>query len=283
MTFSKPLRITIVRILENYSDFNGWNNEENFSFCQSENILKTFLGKEQLEAFNEEGKRIPADFRNVIISSYPSEFVDALEAWFETKPQRADECENELNDAFSMHNSPWRFVNGEVILVDSDYLHTEVQVKTLSLLKSATAYGALEEFQEALQDLQSGETKDAVFKAHKSVESAMKIVLETDEHLTFGRLLSALIKSGIIPDYYDNFLNHFEQLMLGVAKERNNPGRAHGQGVQVLEVDRYLAEFTINLAGTFILFIIQRWTDNRKIQQTQTEIPPFPESNDIPF
>jgi len=282
LSFPKNLRMTVVRILEQYSDWGGWNNEENFTFDQAEEILKTFWGKEEILAFDENDTRKPASFRRLILSGYPSEVIDAIEAWFVAEPKSTDACEKDLNDAFAMNRSPWRFVNGEAILVDSEYLHAEVQAKTLRLLKSGQAFGALQEFQEAIQDLQAGETKDAIVKAHKSVESVMKVALETEAHLTFGRLLSDLIKSSIIPDYYEEFFKHFEKLALGVVKERNRPGRGHGQGTQITSVSRSLAEFAINLAGSINLFIIQRWLETRKKQEAQEEHSIL-DDDEIPF
>jgi len=281
LSFPKSLRTTIARLLEQYSDWGGWNGEENFTFDQAEEILKTFWGKEEILAFDEDNTRIPADFKQLILSGYPSEVVDAIEAWFAAEPKSTNACEKDLNDAFAMNRSPWRFVNGEAILVDSEYLHAEVQAKTLRLLKSGRAFGALQEFQEAIQDLQAGETKDAIIKAHKSVESVMKVALETKEHLTFGRLLSDLIKSSIIPDYYEEFFKHFEKLALGAVKERNRPGRGHGQGPEITSVSRSLAEFAINLAGSINLFIIQRWLETREQEKYQEEHLNL--DDDIPF
>ena len=271
LSFPKSLRTTIARLLEQYSDWGGWNGEENFTFDQAEEILKTFWGKKEILAFDEDNTRIPADFKQLILSGYPSEVVDAIEAWFAAEPKSTNACEKDLNDAFTMNRSPWRFVNGEAILVDSEYLHAEVQAKTLRLLKSGRAFGALQEFQEAIQDLQAGETKDAIIKAHKSVESVMKVALETKEHLTFGRLLSDLIKSSIIPDYYEEFFKHFEKLAIGAVKERNRPGRGHGQGPEITSVSRSLAEFAINLAGSINLFIIQRWLETREQEKYREE------------
>jgi len=166
------------------------------------------------------------------------------------------------------------------MLLDSDYLHAEVQARTVRLLKQGGASGALDEFQEALRDLQTGETKDAVVKAHKSVESVMKTALETQDHLTFGKLLEQLIKSGLIPSYYEEFLVHFEKLALGAVKERNRPGTAHRQGAAAIEVPRSLAEFAINLSGSINLFIIERWLELKREVSTPIQVPA---DDDIPF
>ena len=187
-------------------------------------------------------------------------------------PNNASECERDLNDCLTMNHSRWRIVDGHAMLVDSEYLHTEVRARTLCLLKEGRAIGALEEFQEAIQDLQTGETKDAVVKAHKSIESVMKTVLDTSEHMTFGKLLDQLIKSGLIPAYYQEFLIHFEKLALGAVKERNRPGTGHGQGNISVDVPRSLAEFVINLAGSVNLFIIERWLESKSPTKSLSDI-----------
>lgn len=284
VTFSKSLRVSILRTLEMYSDCGGYDSQENFTFELAEEILKTFYGKLKLESFDQEGKRIPASLSGVILSGYPSEVIDSIEAWFAQEPKRNTLCEKELNEILTMNRSQWRFVHGEAILVDSEYLHEEVQARTLRLLKESRAFGALEEFQDAIRDLQSGETKDAVIKAHKSVESVMKSVLKIDEHKTFGHLLSMLIKSGIIPLYYEEFLQHFEKLALGAVKERNLPARGHGQGAEIVKVPKSLAEFAINLAGTINLFIIQQWLEIKNTSQSDGNISDFESTTEeIPF
>jgi hypothetical protein len=281
LTFSQTVRVSIGRILNRFSDWGRFNREYNETFSLAEEALKTFYGCESLYAFDDSNEHVPAHFGRVVVKGYPSEVLDAIEAWFDQKPRQADECESELNDLFSMNQSPWRFVNGEAILVDSAYLYQEVQAKTVRLLKEGHAFGALEEFQSAIQDLQAGEPKDAIVKAHKSVESVMKVAVQTGEHLTFGQLLSQLISSGIVPEYYEEFLKHFEKVALGAVKERNLPARGHGQGATVVEVPRSLAEFAVNLAGSINLFIIQCWLDHGRAKGKQDSEEQAPE--DVPF
>jgi hypothetical protein len=264
VSFTKPLRTSIVRILSKFSVWGGWNEGENFTFDRAVESLLTFYGKEQLEAFDDKDKRVPTCFEGFVKGGYPSEVLDAIEAWFDQSPNQGSECERELNECLTMNLSAWRIVAGQAMLIDSEYLHAEVRIKTLKLLREDDATGALEEFQDAISDLQAGETKDAVVKAHKSIESVMKTALGTSEHLTFGKLLEQLLKCGLIPTYYEEFLVHFEKLALGAVKERNRPGTGHGQGNVTVDVPRSLAEFVVNLAGSINLFIIERWLESRK-------------------
>jgi len=271
-SFTTKCRTSIERILDNYSehglyffDDGGQDYNANITYYKIEETLKTFYGERVLRAFNPENKLAEASLSQVIINGYPSQVLDVIEAWFYHKPERLRECETELNDVLAIHDSPWRIINGEVILVDSEYLYREVQVKTINLLRENDIPGALEEYQGAISDLTSGETKDAVIKAHKSVESVMKAVLNTEEHHTFGKLLNELIKSQIIPEYYEEFLKHFEKLALGIVKERNLPARGHGQGRHSETVSPSLAEFAVNLAGSINIFITKHWIESRQV------------------
>ena len=286
-SFSVRCRVSIERVLDDHSEHGNYidergkqYNDANITYLEAEEDLKTFYGTNTLYAYDDDNKRARASFSDFIRGGYPQEVLDAIEAWFYKNPKKARECEKELNDIFSIHSSLWRVVNGEAVLVDSDYLYQEVRAKAISLLSEGKAYGALEEFQDAIDDLTSGDTKDAVIKAHKSVESTMKTILGTSEHLTFGQLLKKLIKSDIIPEYYENFLKHFEQVALGAVKERNLPGRGHGQGQITTDVPRSLAEFAVNLAGSINVFIIKHGIE---VQSESANEEDELEPDDIPF
>ncbi len=265
LSFSVKCRTSIDRILKQHSDLGGTYGEENLTFDYMDSKLKTFYGVDKLMAFGENNKRVPATMSEVIISGYPLEVLDIIEAWFDENPKRSRDCEKELNDIFFIHNSPWRVINGLAVLVDSEYLNSEVRAKSIRLLDECEIQGALEEYQDAINDLVSNNTKDAIVNAHKSVESVMKAVLETDKPYTFGKLLEILIQSGIIPEYYNEFLQHFEKIALGVVKERNLPARGHGQGKKPTEVSPSLAEFTVNLAGAINVFIIKHWIEIKEL------------------
>jgi len=274
------LRVAIRRVLNQYSRWEGYDSEENITFYKTAETLRTFYGEEQLVAYDNEGKLVPTDIDGLINSGFPGRVFDLIEAWCDhSEASKARDCEKELNSLFEIYNSPWRIVNATIFLVDSEYLHSEVLAKTQYLLKEHSAFGALEEFQQAVSYLMSGQTKEAIINAHKSVESVMKTCLETDEHFTFGKLLEEIIRSGIIPSYYDEFLMNFEKLALGAVKERNLPARGHGQGAEPTQVPKSLAEFAVHLAGAINLFILRRWIElrpsDKKIEEESDDEVPF--------
>ena len=278
---SRKLRTAIRRTLNEYSTWGGYDQEENLTFEEVESLLKTFYGLDNLIAYDENGDLVPSNLYEVIETGAPARVLDIIEACSE-KINQQTECEQELNSLFEIHNSPWRVVNATVVLIDSEYLHNEVIAKTQNLLQENSVFGALEEFTKAVSCLTESNTKDAVVYAHKSVESVMKTCLETKKHLTFGKLLEKLIKSGLIPEYYEEFLVHFEKLALGAVKERNLPGRGHGQGQEPTEVPKCLSEFAVHLAGTINLFILRRWIESRP-EKAQPERPEFPDDDEVPF
>lgn len=276
----QKLRVAIRRTLSGFSTWGGYDNEENITFDEVVSELMTYYGEEHLYAYNKKGELVPSSLDGVIESGYPSVVIDVIEAFCERIDGQV-KCEKELNSLFEIHNSPWRVVNATVVLIDSDYLHNEVIAKTQNLLRENSVPGALEEFTKASSFLTEGNTKDAVVYAHKSVESVMKICLETNKHLTFGKLLETLIKSEFIPEYYEEFFVHFEKLTLGAVKERNLPGRGHGQGKEPTEVPKCLAEFVVHLAGTINLFLLKIWIESRPVEE-EVEEPPF-EDDGVPF
>ena len=279
LTLPYSCRIAIERVLSDKSEYGTWVDNRgqeywdvNINYAVAEDCLKTFYGLEKLQAFNTDNERSDASFREVILNGYPSEVLDAIEAWFDSKPSLTMECEKEINDVLFIHNSAWRFINGNAVLIESEYHQREIHAKVVELLQVNEAYGALEEFQEAVNDLASFETKDAVINAHKSVESTMKVVLGAEsEKLRFGQLIRQLIDSDVIPEYYEDFFKNFEQLLLAMGKERNLPGRGHGQGSQATEVNKTLAEFAVNLAGSINLFLLRHLTSNEQVKDD--EIP----------
>ena len=280
VSFNARCRFAIERVLQRHCDWGGWDDSENLTFDGATEDLITFYGEPTLKAFNAEGRFDKASISQVILKGLPAQVLDVVEAWFYQNPAKARECEKELNDIFVINNSSWRVVNGQAVLIDSEYLHREIQAKTIRLLEECEIQGALEEYQDAIDDLISGDTKDAIVNAHKSVESVMKAILETDEDYTYGKLLEMLIKSNVIPKYYDEFLVHFEKLALGVVKERNLPARGHGQGKKPTLVSLSLAEFAVNLAGAINIFIIKHWIETRQSKAKEEIIV---DEDDIPF
>jgi hypothetical protein len=277
-SFHNALRAGMEQILDKYSDSPDL---DNWTYEQATAMLRTLRGWDQLYVRDGQARR-KASFREFMVQGFPADTLDAIEAWFASEPERAAEAARDLNALLVIHRSPWRFVAGEAVLVDSSYLHDELVARTAELLGNAKATGPLQEFQAALSALQAGDSKRAVVEAHKSVESVMKLVLDTHEHRTFGWLLSEVCKSGLLPDYYEEFLRHFEMLALGAVKARNRPGTGHGQGPETVDVPRSLAQFAIHLAGSINVFLLEHWIAKQGPQPAPAQADSISD-DDVPF
>lgn len=277
-SFYQSLRVGMERVLQQYSDGSGL---DNWTYERAHDLLCTVRGSESLYVRDGQSRR-EVFFTEFMLKGYPTDTLDAVEAWFASEPQEAHKAATDLNALLAIHDSPWRFVGGEAVLIDSSYLHDEVVARTAELLGNAKAAGPLQEFQGALSALQAGEAKRAVVEAHKSVESVMKLVLDTHEHWTFGRLLSEILKSGLLPEYYEDFLRHFEMLALGAVKARNRPGTGHGQGPEAVDVPRSLAQFAIHLAGSINVFLLERWIERQGPQPSPAQAATASD-DDVPF
>lgn len=277
-SFYQALRVGLERILDRCSDSSNF---DNWTYDRATEMLCTLRGWNHLQVRDGQSRR-EVSFREFMLQGFPTDTLDAIEAWFASEPQEAAQAAKDLNALLVIHSSPWRFVAGEAVLVDSSYLHDELVARSAELLGNAKATGPLQEFQGALSALQAGDTKRAVVEAHKSVESVMKLVLGTNEHLTFGRLLSEIVKSGLLPEYYEEFLRHFEMLALGAVKARNRPGTGHGQGPDAVEVPRGLAQFAIHLAGSINVFLLEHWIEKQGPQPAPAQEDSMSDE-DVPF
>ena len=88
--------------------------------------------------------------------------------------QDADDAIEELNYRFRQHGIGYQYLGGELIRVDSEYLHSEVVRPALSLLEEERFRGASEEFLRAHEHYRKGRCKEAIVEALKAFESTLR-------------------------------------------------------------------------------------------------------------
>jgi len=165
---------------------------------------------------------------------------------------------NGINDLFNLDKIGYEIVNEKIIRKDSEFLHEQVIKQTINLLYTNDFKGPLVEFQKALDHYLMKEYKDTIQEANKSFESTIKSVL-TKRDISFNQsgsadlLLDVLSNNKIIPAYT-------KPMFQGLPKLRNNES-AHGQGIDPKEINQSYAELALNLAGSFIVFLINRYQE----------------------
>jgi len=82
--------------------------------------------------------------------------------------QAADSAINELNCRFLEHGIGYQYNNGQIICVNSDFIHAEAVIPALTLISSEVFRGAEQEFRIAHKHYQNQEYKAAIVDALKA-------------------------------------------------------------------------------------------------------------------
>ena len=187
--------------------------------------------------------------------------------------------QRELNVLFEEEDSPWRMADGQFFKIDSQFMNTYVVARCYELLKADGFEGALEEFNQARDELAGDNVKGAILNSCKSLESVLKASLRTDSG-TARVLIDRLVDDGFYEGLPQEFSRAFGQQVLMALPFIRNRLAGHGQGNSVVEIPRLYGELAINLAATFLLFIVQQ--SSQLGARAQSEQTPFSEM-DTPF
>ena len=95
--------------------------------------------------------------------------------------ERADDAIEELNTRFKEHGVGYQFTDGQIIRIDSEFIHTETVKPTLKLLNQPHYAGAQQEFLKAHEHYLKGNAKEALNECLKAFESVMKAICDKRE------------------------------------------------------------------------------------------------------
>lgn len=155
-----------------------------------------------------------------------------------------------------------------VVPFNSKYLYLETIKRPMSLMYDENFKGALNEFEDALDEYRNEIYKDSIHKANKSYESTLKTILDLKDIVYSSKdNIPALVeKIRNDTDIIDsNIKSAFDSvwsvLHNGPPTIRNQPGVGHGQGRNVKEIEKSYADFVLRLTGTYIVFLIERYNE----------------------
>src|SRR5439155_25744042 len=116
------------------------------------------------------------------------------------------------NDRFREDGVGYEYSSGEIIRIDSKYIHAEAVKPALRLLQDGGKLftGPLDEFLKAHDHYRKGEAKDAISWALKAFESTLKAIC-TARSWPFdpqkngaSKLLEIVFANGLVPSYLQN-------------------------------------------------------------------------------
>jgi len=184
---------------------------------------------------------------------------------------------NAINEIFKVDKIGYEIVPANldqlpyiIIPFNSKYLHLETIRKPMSLMYDEDFEGPLNEFEDALDEYRNEEYKDSIHKANKSYESTLKTILglrnvEYSSTDTIPRLVEKIRnESDLIDSSMQTMFDSFWSVLKnGPPNIRNLEGIGHGQGPSIREVEKSFADFVLRLAGSYIVFLIERHKETR--------------------
>ena len=179
--------------------------------------------------------------------------------------QAPDDAISELNRRFREHSIGYQYQAGQIVRVDSLYLHSEAVEPAISLLHDQNFEGALQEFMDAHRHYREQRYKEAIANCGSAFESTMKAICDlrgwiyNPKRATASTLIEVLFNKDLIPaELKSHFTSLRTTLESGLPPVRNQAGRgAHGQGATSVDVPDYLAAYCLHLAASNIVFLVE--------------------------
>lgn len=168
-----------------------------------------------------------------------------------------------LNRRFMEHAVGYRYEQGRIVRIDSDFLHAEAVEPAMRLMHTQGYKGALEEFLLAQKYYRQGADHydDCLTNYLKAVESTLQKIIELRQwqmpgEAKFDNLFTEVRKKGLFPPFLGSHLGELKKFLQTVAVIRNEEG-AHGAGSVPNEVPDHLVAYQIHLTGSAIVFLIR--------------------------
>ncbi len=176
--------------------------------------------------------------------------------------EEANDAINELNARFKENGVGYEFRNGEIIRVDSEFIHAEAVKPALKLLSEKIYEVANQEFLQAHEHYRHMRYKDCLAWALKSLESTMKAICGKrkwpyNQNDPAKRLIEICFENKLVPTFWQS---HFSALRAtlesGVPTARNVLG-GHGNGTIPIEVPLHLAAYCLHMTASTLVFLIE--------------------------
>ena len=179
----------------------------------------------------------------------------------------ADEAIRALNERFKEHGAGYYFNNGQIMRIDSEFIHSEVVRPALRILNHKEYAGAQDEFLRAHEYYRAGQAKGALNECLKSLESVLKSICDKrgwsyDSGATAKNLIDTCFENEIIPRFWQQQFNALRSLLESGVLPARNKLAAHGQGKEPRPVPNHLVGFVLHMTAAAIVFLADADANN---------------------
>ncbi len=182
--------------------------------------------------------------------------------------QFPDDAINELNHRFREHAIGYQYNSGQIIRVDSGFIHAEVVIPALRLLSSQDFSGAEQEFLIAHEHYRKQKYKEAITNALKAFESTMKTICSKcgwtyDPNACAKDLIKVVFDNKLLPEYLNTQFSTLKSILESGIPTVRNKTSGHGQGEQPTVVPEYLTAYVLHLTASNIVFLMEAYKSQK--------------------
>jgi len=282
VSLNKKIRQKIFYCLQKNDKSYGWDNQDSILHDDLKKRLLEAYGETELKAYTNNERTTINNIEEFILGSWPPQVFDTIEIFYDILMgwDNYIKFKEEINFIFLSENNPFRFLDNQIIKLDSLFLESEVLSKLSDLFESYHFDKAKIDFLSAKTNFTAGDYSGTVVDCNNAIESALKKTLDRTKG-DQGELKKQLMRSGLIPDYFQDFCDHFEGLLQSCFAITNESAR-HGKKdipSPINKIDHAVASFVLHLTGTLLVFIMERYKDKQPEPADEALIP----DEDVPF
>lgn len=174
-----------------------------------------------------------------------------------------DQAISDLNERFLEHAVGYQYSNGQIVRIDSQYLHSETVKPALNLLSMRGFEGAQDEFLRAHSHYREKRYKESINEGLKAFESTLKSVCDQRGWLydkdkdTAIKLLALVMDKELVPSFLQNSFGGLRSILENAVPTTRNRTSGHGQGAAPLAVPDYFAAYVLHITASNIVFLIE--------------------------
>ena len=281
-TLPVPFRIQVVHILDGV--FGGYEGVARVTSEQEDwfhKIQSTLAREYGVFRLDQKSSDIHEEVLNFILQAEPKEVLDTIELSFRLaenigseqlsqhkkwgRPRElftpVEDALAELNHRFLEHGIGYQYDSGQIIAINSQFLHEEVTKSALVLLRDSDFSGAETEFLKAHKRYREQQYEDVISESLKAFESTLKIICSQkkwtyDNNATAKQLIEKVFAKGLIPNYLQSKFSGLRSTLEGGVPPTRNRKSGHGRGNEPRHIPRYLAGYVLHLTASTIVFLV---------------------------
>ena len=167
---------------------------------------------------------------------------------------------NALNYWFRERGVGYQYESGQIVRVDSEFIHSEVVKPALKMLSGPMYQGANNEFLKAHEHYRAKRYEECMNECYKAFESCIKAICDKrgwpyGDKDGLKNLIDIVYGEGLIPSSMQSYFSSLRGTLESGASTLRNRHSGHGQGSKIITVPEHVAAYVLHLTASNILFL----------------------------